>query len=395
MKRQTKLIHSQKFDPMDSRPVNTPIFQTSTFYFDNFDQVERVFSLKERNFVYTRGGNPTVNLLESRLAELEKGIDAVCFSSGMGAISTTLISLLQSGDSIIVSDVIYGSSYVFIKNILSKFGIRVYIEDFDDLENIQNILTKDKHVKVIYFETPCNPTLKLIDIQAIVKLAKITNAKVVVDNTFATPIFQNPLDLGADIVVHSLTKYLNGHGDALGGVAISRDQKYIDSLKFGYMCEIGASMDPNSASLILRGLKTLYIRMKLHESNATKVAEFLTTHPKISKVIYPALDNYQYKDIAINQMSGHGGIVSIYMKENNPEKIKSFIESLSLFKIAASLGDADSLVAYPLFMTHRSYLSDEKSIVYNGMLSLIRLSIGLEHDEDLVNDLKHALDHVI
>lgn len=383
---QTDLIHFSPFDPLNSRPLNPPIFQTATFYFKNLEQVENLFSLKEKNFIYTRGGNPTVNLLEQRLAKIEHGADAVCFSSGIGAISTTLISLLKSGDSILVSDTLYGSSMGFIQNILGKFKVKIVVADLSNGQELAKLFSKN-HFAVVYLETPCNPSLKLIDIKLVAKFAHKQQAKVVVDNTFATPLFQQPLNLGADVVIHSLTKYLNGHGDALGGVAISKDQAYIDTLKFMYMCDIGTVLDPNSAFLILRGLKTFAIRMKQHEQNALAVAKFLEKHEQVIKVIYPGLDSFPQQELKNKQMSGNGAIISIYLKQD----VQQFLQKLKLFKLAVSLGDTESLVEYPLYMTHRHYLQHQDSQVYKELKPLIRLSIGLEDATDLIADLKNAL----
>ncbi len=388
---QTNNIHYSPFDPMKSRPLNTPIFQTSTFYFNNFNQLEKIFSFQEKNFVYTRGGNPTVNLLEARLAKLEKGKDAVCFSSGMGAISSTLMSLLKSGDTLVVSDVVYGSTMGFVKNILKKFQVKIKVIDLTDIEALKNLLKQDKNIKAIFFETPCNPTLKLIDIKAVSDLASQYNAKVIVDNTFSAGYIQKPLEFGADIVVHSLTKYINGHGDALGGVAISKDEQYITKLKFMYMCDIGSVMDPNSAFLILRGLKTLDIRMRKHQDNALKVAQFLEQQNSISKVIYPGLQNYEFKHIKDKQMNGNGAIIAFHLQNKDISQVKHFIEKLNVFKLAVSLGDTESLIEYPLLMTHREYMNDIESKVYKQLESLVRLSIGLEDNNDLIDDLKQAL----
>jgi methionine-gamma-lyase len=387
---QTNAIHYTPFNPLDSRPLNTPIFQTSTFYFDNFKQIDDIFSLKERNFVYTRGGNPNTNLVEKRVARLEEGVDAVCFSSGMGAIFTTLISLLETGDTLIVSHVLYGSAMALVRNILGKFGIKVKVLDLTKSDTLKEYLEKDKNVKVIFFETPANPNLELIDIKKISDIAKARNLKVVVDNTFMGPYWQKPLNHGADTVVQSLTKYLNGHGDALGGISISKDQNYIDTLKFMYMCDIGTVLDPNSAFLILRGLKTYQIRMQQHEENSKLVSEFLSNHPRVKKVIFPGLDDYEYKNIKKKQMRGNGAIISFHLDNADVTRVQKFIESLKIFKLAVSLGDADSLVEYPLYMTHRYYLDKQDLKVYDELKTLIRLSIGLEDAQDLINDLQNA-----
>ncbi|MCL4374257.1 aminotransferase class I/II-fold pyridoxal phosphate-dependent enzyme [Patescibacteria group bacterium] len=389
--KKTGIINSKPFDPLDSRPLNTPIFQTSSFFFDDFKQMEDVFTLNQKNFVYTRGGNPTVNVLEHKIAKLENGADAVCFSSGIAAISTTLFSLVKTGDTLVASDVLYGSSMSFIKNVLTRYGIKVVITDLSDIDKLQSVLKVDKNVKAIFFETPCNPTLKLIDIKKIAAIAYKYRVKTVVDNTLASTYFQKPLDFGSDIVVHSLTKYYNGHGTALGGAAISKDADYITMLKFSFMCEIGSCMDPMSAFLILNGLKTYEIRMKQHEQNALKIARFLEKNRKVKKVIYPGLKSYPYKTLLKKQMRGYGSIVSFYLNTNSIRQIEQFISRLQTFTLAVSFGETRSLVSYPLKMSHREYLNEKNSSTFKTLSFLIRLSIGLENPHILIEDLKNSL----
>ena len=262
--------------------LNPPIYQTSTFVFDNIDHVEKVMSFESDDYVYTRGNNPTLRLFEKRMALLERGKSAVAFASGMAAISTVLFSFLKPGDNLIGHKTLYGSSFSVVNKLLPEYKIDRRIIDLGDLEVLKGAI--DKNTKVIYFETPSNPNLTIVDIKEVCNIAKKRGVKVVVDNTFATPYFQNPLSLGADVVVHSATKYISGHGDTMGGVAISKDENYIQYLKFDYMCEFGGVMSPFNAWLLIRGLKTLAIRMKQHEENAVKVANFLVNHPKINRV---------------------------------------------------------------------------------------------------------------
>lgn len=388
----TKAIHVHVENLKEASPLNLPIYQTSTFNLKNFENIEETFTLKKRGYVYTRGGNPSVNNLEKKLASLENAVDGVCFSSGMGAISSVLFSLLKNGDCIVAHDTLYGSTYSFIASFLTKYGIKSFFTNFTDLVELEKIVELERP-KVLYFETPSNPLLESIDIENVVKIAKKYNAKVVVDNTFLTPYFQNPLDFGADVVIHSLTKYINGHGDALGGFACSKDQEYIDYLKFAIMCEIGAPLDPNSAFLISRGLKTLAIRMEEHQKSAIKIANYLIKQKKIKKVYYPSLEDYQYKKIIEKQSRGYGAIVSFEI-DGDLNKTKKFIESLNLLTLAVSLGDCETLVEHPLLMTHRSYLSKPESDVYKKLENLVRISVGLEDVEDIIEDIEQALDKI-
>jgi len=384
----TKAIHEKYIDLKDTTPLNYPIFQTSTFYFNNFQDLEDTFTLKKRGFVYTRGGNPTVNLLEKRIAKLEDGVDGVCFSSGMGAISSVLFSFLKPDDEIIASSILYGSAHSFIEHFLTRYNIKAKFVDFSDINKVESEITNK--TKVIYFETPTNPTLEVYDIEKIANIAHKYNIKVVVDNTFLTPYFQNPLKLGADVVVHSMTKYLNGHGDALGGIAIAKEQDYIDYLKFGIMSEIGTVLDPNSAFLILRGLKTLSIRMEEHQKNAIKIANFLNNHKKVKKVYYPGLDDFPYKEVVKKQMKGYGAIVSFEIW-GDFNKTRKFIETLKIPALAVSLGDCETLVEHPLSMTHRTYLEKPDSEEFKKLENLVRISVGLEDVDEIIEDIDTAL----
>jgi methionine-gamma-lyase len=356
--------------------------------------MENIFCLKIRNFVYSRGGNPTVNLLERRMAKLEEGVDAVCFSSGMGAIATTLLSVLKKGDTLMMSDIVYGSTLSLAQDILTKFGIKTITIDLVNLNQLERTLKNQKKVKAVFFETPCNPTLKIINISSVKKLADKFNSLIIVDNTLATPYFQKPLKHGADIVIHSLSKYLNGHGDVLGGVTIAKEQRFIDNLKFSYMCHLGTVMDANSAFLILRGLKTFEPRMKAHEENAKSISLFLKKHPRVTEVIYPGLSNFGYKSTHRKQMTGDGAIISFYLKKFPHKKVEEFLKRLSIFKLAVSFGGTESLIEYPLYMTHRHYLKDKTARPYKQLKNLIRLSVGLENVKDLVADLKKGLSYL-
>ena len=384
---ETLSIHAggEKKNPKNA--LNYPIFMTSTFTFDNLEQADATFEFETEDYVYSRGNNPTLKLLEQRMAILEGGVDAVAFSSGMAAISSVLMSFLKPGDEIIAHQLLYGSAWNFVKNILPKYDISSILTDLSDLEKLESCITEN--TKVIYFESPVNPSLEILDLAAIVQVAKQRGIKVVVDNTFATPYFQRPLDLGADVVVHSATKYIGGHGDVIAGLAVAKDKDYIAELKFGYMCEFGGAMSPFTGWLLLRGLKTLGLRMREHEKNATKVAQFLETHPKVKRVYYPGLPDFPGHSIAKEQMTGFGAMVSFDVA-GSVQDSKQVVNSMKLFKLAVSLGDCESLVQHPFAMTHRGY-SEEEITTLGLTPSMIRLSIGLEHYQDLIADLDQAL----
>jgi len=367
--------------------LNPPIYQTSTFVFDSVAHAQRVFSGESAEYVYTRGNNPTLRLFEQKMAVLEKGEKAVAFSSGMAAISSVLLSLLKAGDELVTSRTLYGSTYHVVTQLLPRYGITARFADLSRPGALEAALT-DK-ARVVYIETPANPSLEIVDIAAAVEVAHRHGAKVVVDNTFATPHFQNPLALGADVVVHSCTKYIGGHGDALGGVAVSRDPDYILRLRFDFLCDLGGVLAPFNAWLFLRGIKTLGIRMKRHASNALAVAGFLADHPGVEKVLYPGLAEFPQHGLAKRQMRGFGGIVSFEVKGGYDAAVR-FMDSLELCTIAVSLGDAETLVEHPASMTHREY-PRERLTEFGFSEALVRLSVGLEDPEDIISDLDQAL----
>ncbi len=383
----TKTIHAGSTGKNPNNALNPPIFQTSTFVFDDIEHVEKVMSFQSNDYVYTRGNNPTLRLFENRMAELERGKGAVAFASGMAAISSVLFSLLKPKENVIAHRTLYGSSYNVITKLLPEYNIDYKMIDLTDINKLKSSI--DENTKVIYFETPSNPDLSIIDIKKVAEVAKAKDIKVVVDNTFATPYFQNPLVLGADVVVHSATKYICGHGDVVGGVAIAKDMDYIHYLKFDYMCEFGGVMSPFDAWLLLRGLKTLGIRMRQHEKNATEIAKFLQTHPKIKNVKYPGLEDFNGYDIAKRQMNGFGAMISFELNASF-EDTKKFIESLELIQLAVSLGDCETLIELPAAMTHRGY-PKEKLQKFGLTKSMVRLSIGLEDYRDIIEDLNEAL----
>lgn len=388
---ETMAIHAGGEGGKPGNALNDPIFMTSAFTFDSIETANAAFAFETKDYVYTRGNNPTLRVLEERMAVLEGGSDAVAFASGMAAISSVLLSLLKPGDEIIAHRMLYGSSQDFIKNTLPQYGISSRLLNLADISVLKAEISD--RTRVIYFETPANPSLEIIDIKAVCSIAAATGITVVVDNTFATPYSQRPLDLGAHVVVHSATKYISGHGDVVAGIAIGKDRDYVQKLKFGYLCEFGGVMSPFTAWLLVRGIKTLALRMREHQTNALAIANYLKGHPKVQKVYYPGLPDFPGHALAATQMSGFGAMVSFEIN-GGLNQAKELVNNLQLFKLAVSLGDCESLVQLPFAMTHRSYTAKE---VKDAGLSpgLIRLSIGLEHKEDLVADLDKALDKAI
>ncbi len=366
----------------------TPIYQTSTFVFKNVEEGAKRFLGEEEGYIYSRLSNPTLTVAEEKVAILENGEKALATSSGMGAISATLWTLLKAGDHVLADKILYGCTYAYISHGLTKFGVEVDFVDMSDLEEVK-IKLKD-NTKVIYLETPANPNLKIVDIQKISELShnKNSNIKVVVDNTFATPFCQKPLLLGADIVVHSATKYLNGHGDVIAGFVVGSQEMINDIRTVGLKDMTGAVLGPNEAFLIIRGLKTFEIRMQKHCENAMKVAEFLEQNEKVEKVYYPGLKTHVGYEVAVKQMQAFGGILAFEVK-GGLEAGKKLLNNLEMITIAVSLGDAETLIQHPASMTHSPYTKEERELagITDG---LIRLSVGLENVEDIILDLEKA-----
>lgn len=369
--------------------LSTPIYQTSTFIFDNVEQGGARFAGKEDGYIYSRLGNPTVSVAEKKMALLEGGEACVATGSGMGAIASTLWTLIKAGDHILADKVLYGCTFALLSHGLTKFNVEVDFIDMSDLDLVKKSIKAN--TKVIYLETPANPNLKICDIKAISQIAHNNkDIQVIVDNTFATPYCQRPLELGADIVVHSATKYLNGHGDVIAGFAIGKENVISQVRLFGIKDMTGSVLSPHDASLIIRGLKTLEIRMQKHCENAQKVAYFLNNHEKVEKVYYPGLSSHQGFDIAKEQMSNFGGIISFELKAGF-EGGKKLLNSLELCSLAVSLGDTETLIQHPASMTHSAYTKEE---LENAGLSvgLVRLSVGLENVDDIILDLENGLD---
>lgn len=383
---ETQAIHSGRINDEQFGSLATPLYQTSTFIFKNAQQGAERFAGEEEGYIYTRLGNPTTRQLEMRMAVMENMEDAAATATGMAAVSAALLANLEAGDHLIASKALYGCSFALINHQLAKFGIDSTFIDMEKPENIEKVI--QPNTKLMFLETPINPNLVVLDLKAICNIAKKYNLLSVVDNTFLTPVLQQPKKFGADIVVHSATKYLNGHGDVVAGIVCGTNEM-INHIKMTILKDIGATISPHDAWLILRGLKTLPIRIERHCQNAQLIAEYLESHPMIENVYYPGLPSHSgYKFIG-SQMKAAGGVIAFEIKGD----IKSgefFINHMKLFSIAVSLGDAESLIQHPASMTHSPYSPEERADA--GISdNLIRISVGLEHVTDLITDLKDAL----
>jgi len=380
MSNATQLIHSIPVDELTGA-ISVPIYQTSTF-------VQEAPGIN-KGYDYARTGNPTRATLEQIIAQLENGSVGVAFGSGLAAIDG-ILKLLQSGDEIVAVDDIYGGAFRLFTQVYQKFGIKVNYVDTSKVENVFEAVTEK--TKLIWLETPTNPTLKISDIQAIAKVAKANRCWLCVDNTFASPALQQPLSLGADIVIHSATKYLGGHSDLIAGLVVTKDKELGNQIKF-IQNACGAILSPFDSWLVIRGVETLHLRVRQHCANALVVAEFLSKHPAVDKVYYPGLKDHNNHEIAKKQSSGFGGIVSFSLKEDTEAAAHQFVTSTQLFKLAESLGGVKSLVSHPASMTHKT-IPEEKRRAAGVTDSLIRLSVGLEEVEDLIRDIEHALSSI-
>lgn len=371
--------------------LSTPIYQTSTFVFDSTEQGGARFAGKEEGYIYSRLGNPTTTVAEEKIAALECGEAAAATSSGMGAISSALWTLLRAGDHVIADKILYGCTFALLCHGMTRYGVEVEFLDTSDLEAVKKAMKKN--TRVVYLETPANPNLKISDIEEIAKIAHTNEyTKVVVDNTFASPYLQKPLMLGADLVVHSATKYLNGHGDVIAGFVVGNKELITEVKLFGIKDMTGSVLGPTEAHLIIRGLKTFEIRMQRHCENAMKVAEYLNAHPKVSKVYYPGLKDHEGYEIAKKQMTGFGGMMSFEL-EGGFEAGKILLNNLEMCALAVSLGDTETLVQHPASMTHSAYTKEElkEAGIPEG---LVRLSVGLENIEDIIADLDKAFEKI-
>lgn len=386
----TRQIHGGSLDRENLRPLVTPIYQTATFYFDNVEQGAALFAGEEDGYVYTRIDNPNQRELAGRLADLEGGEAGLVVSSGIGAISSMFLSLVRAGDHVVADKTLYGCTYKLLHEGLPRFGIEVDLVDLSEEGVLEKSLRPE--TKVLYFETPANPNLKVLDIKQLADKAHAINPDLVVavDNTFATPYLQQPLKLGADIVLHSATKYLNGHGDVIAGAVIS-DADTIHVIASTGLCFLtGAVAGPFECFLIARGLKTLDIRMESHCNNAQKIAEFLAQDQRVKKVYYPGLKSHPHYDLAKRQMKRPGAMISFEL-EGDKAFCARFINACKLCRRAVSLGDAETLIQHPASMTHNCYSLE--ALAQAGIAeNLIRISVGLESVTDIIEDLEQALD---
>jgi cysteine-S-conjugate beta-lyase len=376
MSNATQLIHSIPVDPLTGA-ISVPIYQTSTFVQESPGV--------NRGYDYARTGNPTRAVLEDLIAKLENGATGAAFGSGLAAIDA-VVKLLKAGDEILAVDDIYGGAFRLFTQVYNQFGITVNFVDTTNAENVFEAITPK--TKLIWIETPTNPTLKISDIEAIAKIAKANRCLLCVDNTFASPALQQPLSLGADIVVHSATKYLGGHSDLIAGLVVAKEKELGDRIKF-LQNACGAILSPFDSWLVIRGIETLHLRIKQHCDSALIIAKFLEKHPAVDKVYYPGLKSHPNHAIAANQAKAFGGIVSFTLKQDTEEAATAFVTSTKLFKLAESLGGIKSLLSHPAQMTHKT-IPAEKRRSAGVSDSLIRLSIGLEDADDLVNDLENT-----
>ena len=387
----TRAIHGGHHKDPVSGALTTPIFQTSTFVFDSAEQGGRRFALQEGGYIYTRLGNPTNTQLEEKVALLEGAEACMSTASGIGAISSALWTALKAGDHVVASKTLYGCTFALLNHGLTRYGVDVTFVDATNLDEIKAAMKEN--TRVVYLETPANPDLKLIDIEAVSKIAhEKKDCIVMVDNTFCTPYIQRPLEWGADVVVHSATKYLNGHGDVIAGFVVGK-KEFIDQVRlFGVKDMTGAVLSPFDAYLILRGMKTLQIRMDKHSKNALEVAKFLEGHKNVIKVNYPGLESFPQRELAKKQMDLPGGMIAFEVK-GGLEAGKKLLNSLELCTLAVSLADCETLIQHPASMTHSPYTAEERAEagISDG---LIRISVGLEDSEDIIDDLKQGLDRL-
>lgn len=381
-------------DNRTTTPHQLPIYATSSFEFETIDEGIDIFSGKNKGHVYGRYGNPTIDTVATKIAMLEAyglGFEsyAVLCSSGMSAISTLLMSCLKSGDKVLTQGNLYGGTTEFLLKVLGPLGVETVMTDLKDLAGVESILSKDKSIKMIYFETPANPTLACVDIAALASLSNKYNIKSAVDSTFCTPYLQQPLKHGVDFVIHSTTKYLNGHGNSIAGIVIGKDKEFIQTKVWGTMKLAGTNCNPFDAWLINNGLKTLALRMDKHSSNAMAVATYLEGHSEVAKVNYNGLQSHPDHELAKKQMSNFGGMLSFEIKGGLEKGIK-FMNKIQFCALAPTLGDVDTLILHPASSSHINVAKEirEKNEITDG---LIRLSVGIENIEDIIADLDQAL----
>ncbi len=378
MKFGTKVLHAGIEPDPTTGAIMTPIYQTSTYV--------QAAPGNHNGYEYARTQNPTRNALQNNLAALENGKFGLCFSSGMGA-TDAIIKLLSPGDEVISTHDLYGGTYRIFTKVFEKYGIKFHFVPMNDVSGIEKLISTK--TKLIWVETPTNPMMNIIDIRAVAQIAGSKNIMLCVDNTFASPYLQNPLDHGADLVLHSVTKYLGGHSDVVMGAIVTNNEKINEDLKF-IQNACGAVPGPQDCFLVLRGVKTLHLRMERHCSNAKKIVDYLSNHPKIEKIFYPGLTSHPNHEVAKKQMRDFGGMLSFTLKGNKMDDALKILSGTKLFSLAESLGGVESLIGHPATMTHASIPKEERE--KSGLVdTLIRLSVGVEDVEDLIADLEQAL----
>lgn len=383
----TRAIHYGYDAQSHQGSLNPPIYMTSTFTFESAEAGGAMFAGEKQGHFYSRISNPTLDHLEQRIANLEGAEAGLCTASGMGAITSTLWSFLEAGDEVIIDKTLYGCTFSFMTHGLPRFGVKVTLVDMTNPENVANVISAK--TKIVYFETPANPNNRLVDIAAVSKIAHHAGAKVVADNTYATPVLTRPIEHGADIVVHSATKFLSGHGDVLAGLVVGSMEDITRIRLVGLKDMTGAVMSPMTAMLLMRGIKTLDLRIERHCQSALSVAQALEAHPAVLNVSYPGLDSFAQGDLARRQMSRFGGMIPFEVIGGKAGGI-AMMNRLQLIQRAVSLGDAESLIQHPASMTHATYSEGERA--EHGIAEgLVRLSVGLEGVQDIIDDLYNAL----
>ncbi|UWS80612.1 methionine gamma-lyase [Phaeobacter sp. G2] len=384
----TRAIHHAYDAQANEGALTPPLHLTSTFAFETAESGGEMFAGNRPGHIYSRISNPTLDLLEQRIATLEGAEAGLALSSGMGAITSTLWTLLSPGDEILVDKTLYGCTFAFMRHGLQKFGITVSHVDMTDLDQLQAAISPQ--TRVVYFETPANPNMRLVDIAGASRIAHAHGATVVVDNTYATPYLTRPIELGADLVLHSATKYLGGHGDVVAGLLVGRAEQIQEIRLTGMKDMTGAVMAPFNAMLVLRGLKTLALRMERHSSTAAEIADWLEAHPAVATVHYPGLPSFDHYDLACRQMALPGGMIAFELKGGLPAG-RAMMNRLKMITRAVSLGDAETLIQHPASMTHSTYTPDERA--EHGITEgLVRLSAGLENVADILQDLEQSLE---
>ncbi len=366
--------------------VSVPIYQSSTFAFESAAQGAAIFAGEREGYFYTRLGNPTQAAFEREVAFLERGEAALATSSGMAATATAVFALVQTGDNLVASGTLYGGTHKFFRDLLPRYGVEARYVDANDAHAIGAAI--DSKTKLFFVETPANPTLGIVDLALAAREAKRHGIPLFVDNTFATPYYQRPLTLGADVVIHSATKYIGGHGDTVAGVIIGA-KEFVTRCRFEILRDLGGVISPFNAWLLLRGLKTLPVRMERHSENALQIAQFLDFHPKVERVWYPGLRTHPQHEIAARQMSGFGGMIAFELRGGHAAGVR-LLDSVRLITLAVSLGDCDTLIEHPASMTHSTYSPEERAS-FGITEGLVRLSVGIEGVEDLIADLDQAL----